>query len=349
MRRSRSDARARCRCAGAGAIRARRDLGRLDPEAIAKVRPRRGQTPRQRPRSCTTRCCGSARLTEAEARAVPVLERMARCAGARPARRSQSKAPEADSGFRPSGSLNSALSGLKRGSSPRPPCPPPDQAGRRREDDALVEILRGSARGLGPVTPTARSSPTGSSAGGCPSSGARCAREQRRHCSRDASSPGVERRAMVRPPPARAHPPLHGPARLRSEIEPVAARDFLRFLFAWQHVAEETRLEGADALPAVIERARRLRGAGQGVGDRDPARAPRGLSASWLDAHCLAGRTSCGPVDGALAANGRRAPCGAGRRTRSLSSSHAPGAAAGTALASLSARAADERTRPGRA
>ena len=24
--------------------------------------------------------------------------------------------------------------------------------------------------------------------------------------------------------------------RLRSEIEPVAARDFLRFLFAWQHV-----------------------------------------------------------------------------------------------------------------
>ena len=30
--------------------------------------------------------------------------------------------------------------------------------------------------------------------------------------------------------------------RLRSEIEPVAARDFLGFLFAWQHVGDDTRL-----------------------------------------------------------------------------------------------------------
>ncbi len=40
--------------------------------------------------------------------------------------------------------------------------------------------------------------------------------------------------------------------RLRSEIEPVAARDFLRFLFAWQRIAEDTRLQGPDALPAAI-------------------------------------------------------------------------------------------------
>ena len=40
--------------------------------------------------------------------------------------------------------------------------------------------------------------------------------------------------------------------RLRAEIEPVAARDFLRFLFAWQRVAAETRLEGPDALAAVL-------------------------------------------------------------------------------------------------
>ena len=36
--------------------------------------------------------------------------------------------------------------------------------------------------------------------------------------------------------------------RLRAEIEPVAARDFLRFLFAWQHVAPDARMEGPDAL-----------------------------------------------------------------------------------------------------
>jgi ATP-dependent helicase Lhr and Lhr-like helicase len=40
--------------------------------------------------------------------------------------------------------------------------------------------------------------------------------------------------------------------RLRSEIDPVPARDFLRFLFAWQHVSEETRLEGPDSLSATL-------------------------------------------------------------------------------------------------
>jgi len=80
--------------------------------------------------------------------------------------------------------------------------------------------------------------------------------------------------------------------RLRSEIEPVAARDFLRFLFAWQHVAEETRLEGPDALPVILSALE---------GFEAPARAweteilparLKGYQASWLDSQCLAGRTS---------------------------------------------------------
>ena len=32
--------------------------------------------------------------------------------------------------------------------------------------------------------------------------------------------------------------------RLRAEIEPVSARDFLRFLFRWQRVAPDTQVEG---------------------------------------------------------------------------------------------------------
>ncbi len=80
--------------------------------------------------------------------------------------------------------------------------------------------------------------------------------------------------------------------RLRSEIDPVAARDFLRFLFAWQHVSEETRLEGPDALPVVL---------GGLEGFEAPAKAWEteilparltGYQASWLDAQCLAGRTA---------------------------------------------------------
>jgi len=39
--------------------------------------------------------------------------------------------------------------------------------------------------------------------------------------------------------------------RLRAEIEPVAARDFMRFLFAWQRVAADARMEGPEALDIV--------------------------------------------------------------------------------------------------
>jgi len=40
--------------------------------------------------------------------------------------------------------------------------------------------------------------------------------------------------------------------RLRKEIEPVSAADFMRFLFDWQHAAPEARMEGPDAVAAVI-------------------------------------------------------------------------------------------------
>jgi len=40
--------------------------------------------------------------------------------------------------------------------------------------------------------------------------------------------------------------------RLRAEIEPVTAQDFMRFLFAWQHVTPSSRLTGIDGLRAVI-------------------------------------------------------------------------------------------------
>ena len=84
----------------------------------------------------------------------------------------------------------------------------------------------------------------------------------------------------------------------------MAARDFLRFLFAWQHVAEETRLEGPDALPAVLSALE---------GFEAPARAweteilparLKGYQASWLDAQCLAGRTSWARLTPPAAANG---------------------------------------------
>ena len=93
--------------------------------------------------------------------------------------------------------------------------------------------------------------------------------------------------------------------RLRAEIEPVAARDFLRFLFAWQHVGDETRLQGPDAMPAAL--------AGL-EGFEAPARAweteilparLRGYEPSWLDALCIAGRTAWARLTPPAVASGR--------------------------------------------
>ncbi len=41
--------------------------------------------------------------------------------------------------------------------------------------------------------------------------------------------------------------------RLRAEIEPVGAADFMRFLLHWQHVAGEQQLKGPEGLAAVVE------------------------------------------------------------------------------------------------
>ncbi len=41
--------------------------------------------------------------------------------------------------------------------------------------------------------------------------------------------------------------------KLRQEIAPVSAGDFMRFLFDWQHITENKRLEGPQAVEAVLE------------------------------------------------------------------------------------------------
>ena len=82
--------------------------------------------------------------------------------------------------------------------------------------------------------------------------------------------------------------------RLRAEIEPVAARDFLRFLFAWQRVADDTRLQGPQAVAPV---AKILEGfeapAGAWETEILPARIVK-YETAWLDAECLAGRIAFG-------------------------------------------------------
>ncbi|HEY3320834.1 MAG TPA: hypothetical protein VGP72_10255 [Planctomycetota bacterium] len=77
--------------------------------------------------------------------------------------------------------------------------------------------------------------------------------------------------------------------RLRREIEPVTAADYLRFLFSWQHVTEESHLEGpAGVRQAILQ----LQGcdiaAAAWEGDVLPLRV-RQYDHRWIDELTLSG------------------------------------------------------------
>src|SRR4029079_19078622 len=82
--------------------------------------------------------------------------------------------------------------------------------------------------------------------------------------------------------------------RLRQEIEPVSAADFMRFLLHWQHVAG--RLDGPDAVAAVVSQ---LEGFEAAAGSWETELIPprvAGYEPHWLDDLCRAGRAVCTPM-----------------------------------------------------
>ena len=119
---------------------------------------------------------------------------------------------------------------------------PAEQAGETwSADKALVEILRGRLEGLGPVTPTALAAPLGLEPSAI--AAALAALESDGAILKGRFLPGLndeqwcDRRLL-----ARIH--HYTVRRLRSEIEPVAARDFLRFLFAWHMLRRRRASKG---------------------------------------------------------------------------------------------------------
>jgi ATP-dependent Lhr-like helicase len=80
--------------------------------------------------------------------------------------------------------------------------------------------------------------------------------------------------------------------RLRREVEPVAPRDFMRFLIDWQHVSPQTQLRGPDALAAVLAQLEGFEAAaGAWESQLLPARVAD-YDIAWLDALCGAGRVA---------------------------------------------------------
>ena len=99
--------------------------------------------------------------------------------------------------------------------------------------------------------------------------------------------------------------------RLRAEIEPVSAADFMRFLLHWQHAAGETQVKSVEGLAAVIEQ---LDGyevpAGAWEHEVLPARV-QDYEPDFIDRLCLSGRVAWGrlsPANGSGKAPLRSSP-----------------------------------------
>jgi len=89
---------------------------------------------------------------------------------------------------------------------------------------------------------------------------------------------------------ARIH--IYTQERLRREIEPVTAQDLMRFLLRWQHVAPDTRREGRRGVLAVVEQ---LQGFELAAGSWEEAVLPArmaGYRSEWLDDLCLSGEVA---------------------------------------------------------
>jgi len=166
---------------------------------------------------------------------------------------------------------------------------------------SLVEITRGRLEGLGPVT-VAQMADSLSEA---PSRvhGAMLALEAEGVAMRGrfeadaAQEQWCERRLL-----ARIH--RYTVKRLRAEIEPVQARDFLRFLCEWHRVLPGTRMQGSDALAAVLAQLEGFEApAGAWETEIIPSRVAE-YEPQWLDEHCRAGRF----IWTRLAVRGARSP-----------------------------------------
>jgi ATP-dependent Lhr-like helicase len=82
--------------------------------------------------------------------------------------------------------------------------------------------------------------------------------------------------------------------RLRREIEPVSAQDYMRFLLRWHRVTPDTRREGARSVLSVVEQ---LQGFELAAGAWEDSILPsrlKGYRASWLDGHCMSGEVAWG-------------------------------------------------------
>jgi len=161
------------------------------------------------------------------------------------------------------------------------------EAGYETPEASLRELLRSRLGGLGPVTVDALVLQLGLPRGQIEA--ALAALQSEGSVFQGHVTPGMaevewcERHLL-----ARIH--RYTLKRLRREIEPVEPRDFVRFLFEWQHVADASRVSGPEALPAVLAQLEGFEApASLWEAEVLPARV-KDYASSWLDDLCTSGR-----------------------------------------------------------
>jgi len=175
---------------------------------------------------------------------------------------------------------------------------PPSRAARTwTADAALVELLRGRLAILGPTTAAALAAAMAVSTAAIDE--ALLALESEGVVLRGAFTSARQLEWCERRLLARIH--RYTLNRLRAEIAPVSPTEFMRFLFAWQHVGNGDRLSGVEGLRAVIAQLDGLELPAR-AWERDvlPVRLER-YDSSLLDTLCLTGevgwaRLSSGPT-----------------------------------------------------
>ena len=169
------------------------------------------------------------------------------------------------------------------------PCPVGD--GPADTDTAAADMLRGHLDCRGPSTAAALARATGLPESLAARALARLEEEGFAIRGRFTSPPGAEefcaRRLL-----ARIH--AYTRQRRRAEIEPVTARDFIRFLLRWQHVTPGTRREGRLGVLAVIEQLQGFELAAGAWENAVLASRVDGYRREWLDELCLSGQVAWG-------------------------------------------------------
>jgi ATP-dependent Lhr-like helicase len=153
-------------------------------------------------------------------------------------------------------------------------------------DAAATELLRGWLESTGPATSRGLATDLGLPEDRVERSLARL--ESRGEILRGQFTPGEKQlewsnRRLL----ARIHRLTLG--RLRREIEPVSSADFVRFLFAWQHVAPGTRLHGVDGTLSVIRQLQGYEVSAAAWESGVLAERIARYAPEWLDQLCLSG------------------------------------------------------------